>query len=111
MGSLKTFMAEFGKLLGVIAVAAGVAAIAGKIIIWGSTIIHAGEFTPLKSDVAVLQSQRADDTKKTDYILRRVDAIGNQMNNLALTGRVNYVAPPPPPEALGPVAAPKGNGP
>jgi hypothetical protein len=54
------------------------------------------------AEVTVLQMLRVEDSKKTDYILQRVDTIGDQMNHLALTGRVNYVAPPPPPPPVPP---------
>lgn len=111
MGSFKTFMAEFGKLLGIIAAAAGVAAIAGKIVVWGSTITHGDEFNPLKSKVEIIATKQDRDHELWVYIAHRIDDVASQMNHQATTGRVNYVTPPEPPQVLGPVAAPKGNGP
>lgn len=98
---------EFGKLVTLVGLVFG----------FCTGCLHLYAYLSSRADateVAVLKSQRADDVKVLDYILHRVDNIGDQLNHMALTGKVNYVPPPPPPpppEVLGPVAAPKGNGP
>jgi hypothetical protein len=105
---LKSFakdMAELGKLVAIIGAVFGFCVGVLKLYAYGSTRADAGE-------VAVLKSQRTDDVKVLDYILHRVDNIGDQLNHMALTGRVNYVPPPPPPApptTIGPQLPVKGD--
>jgi hypothetical protein len=95
--------ADIGKLIALGAAAYAIAGVIIKIVAWTTGLAHATEVTAIRTDVAVLKAQFVEGTAKADYMLRRVDAIGDQLNNLALTGKVNYVPPPPaPPMVIGP---------
>lgn len=88
--SLYAFLVDAAKLVGMVASVFAFCYGCARVYAW---VISRADAT----EVAVLKSQRVDADKKTDYILLRVDTIGNQLNHMALTGRVNYVPPPDPP--------------
>lgn len=95
---LYSFLVDAAKLVGMVATVFAFCYGCARAYSW---VISRADAT----EVAVLKSQRVDDSGKTDYILRRVDIMGDQLNHLALTGRVNYVTPPPPPapqQVIGP---------
>lgn len=96
---------EFGKL----------ATLVGLVFGFCTGCLHLYAYLSSRADateVAVLKAKHADDHEILMYIAHRLDDVASQFNHQALTGKVPYVTPPPaPPEVLGPVAAPKGNGP
>lgn len=96
------FLVDVTKLVGMVATVFGGCYGAARLYAYASTRASA-------SEVAVIKSNQDRDHELWMYIANRVGAIGDQMNNLAIHGRVNYVEPPIPPahqQVLGPEPAP-----
>jgi hypothetical protein len=106
------FVAGTAKVIGVIAALFSIVAALFAVLAGSARLYAYGSTRASASEVAVIKSNQDRDHELWMYIASRVGAIGDQMNNLAIHGRVNYVEPPIPPtpaEVLGPQLSPKGN--
>jgi hypothetical protein len=75
----------------------GALAIIVTFIGWLATRASASDVFTVKLEQAAMKANRDDDSQRLDYVVKRLDGIGEQLNHFAASGRMPIVPAPPPP--------------